>query len=127
MKVGPIVSQLPLTCLCSPHDLAFYRPALIIAHPGHELRALGWLSHFHPVTYILTNGSGLAGTPRLEPTLELLAEFAAPQGDIFGALSDREVYAALLRGDAELFLAILEQLASSLSERQVDFVLGDSA
>jgi hypothetical protein len=34
------------------------RAALVIAHPGHELRALHWLRLSRPCVFVLTDGSG---------------------------------------------------------------------
>ena len=42
------------------------RCALVVAHPGHELRVYGWLALRKPDVYILTDGSGHTGNSRLD-------------------------------------------------------------
>ena len=40
--------------------------ALVIAHPGHELRIHHWLERARPVTFVLTDGSGHTDHSRIE-------------------------------------------------------------
>jgi hypothetical protein len=47
-------------------------PALIVAHPGHELVILGWVEANHPLVTIFTDGSGRGGVSRLPSTRKLL-------------------------------------------------------
>jgi hypothetical protein len=51
---------------------SFGESALIIAHPGHEIRVHGWLERAKPVVYVLTDGSGRSGQSRLASTARLL-------------------------------------------------------
>ena len=45
-----------------PEGLSSYRrPALLLGHPGHELKVLGWLAENRPRVYVLTDGSGFDG------------------------------------------------------------------
>src|SRR5436309_1960907 len=70
--------------------------ALLIAHPGHELRIHGWLERARPLTFVLTDGSGSDGRPRLQSTADVLARVGARPGGVFGRLSDSAFYQALL-------------------------------
>src|SRR5262245_21413951 len=72
------------------------RPALVIAHPGHELRIHGWLCQHRPTVFVLTDGSGRGGRSRLGTTGRVLAQAGAEPGSIFGRYPDAAVYQALL-------------------------------
>ncbi|HUI43107.1 MAG TPA: hypothetical protein VL523_14185 [Terriglobia bacterium] len=116
-----------LDCLCSPEPLkAYRRPALVVGHPGHELRVFGWAAERKPRVYVLTDGSGRGGSSRLPSTARLLSRIGAEAGEVFGALSDAGVYRALLERTASPFLTILNTLTRSFLENEVDFVAGDA-
>lgn len=100
------------------------RTALIVAHPGHELRVHRWLELTRPVVFVLTDGSGSHGISRLDSTTSLLARAGATPGSIYGRLSDRELYRAILAGDLGLFTALVDELAQGLED--VDVVAGDA-
>jgi len=102
------------------------RAALVIAHPGHELRVYRWLELARPVVYVLTDGSGHTGRSRLAATSQLLLRTGARPGPIYGRLSDRELYRALLAGEVELFAALAEELAESLLREEIGLVAGDA-
>lgn len=107
--------------------LPFRRAALVVAHPSHELRVHGWLEQARPYVCILTDGAGRSGEPRLPRTTEVLARVGATQGVMYGRLTDLEVYAAILRGDSELFAGLVEELAQAFVTEQIDYVVGDAA
>lgn len=103
------------------------RAALVVAHPSHELRLHGWLEQAQPYVCVLTDGGGRSGEPRLERTTEVLSRAGATQGTIYGRLSDLDVYAAILKGDTDLFAAIVEELAQKFVEQRIEYVVGDAA
>lgn len=103
------------------------RAALIVAHPGHELAILGWLERARPAVFVITDGSGRDGVSRIASTAEILRRTGAEPGPIFGRFAEREVYAALLAGDAALFVALAEELAGHLVEGDFDIVVGEAA
>lgn len=100
------------------------RAALVVAHPGHELRVHRWLELHRPVVFVLTDGSGNHGVSRLASTTALLGQAGATAGSIYGRLSDRELYRAILGGDLDLFTALADELAKGLAD--VDLVAGDA-
>jgi hypothetical protein len=100
------------------------RTALVVAHPGHELRVHRWLELTRPVVCVLTDGSGNHGISRLDSTTALLTRVGATAGPIYGRLSDRELYRAILAGDLGLFTALVDELAEGLAS--VDTVAGDA-
>src|SRR5437764_3675623 len=100
--------------------------ALVIAHPGHELRVHHWLERARPFTFILTDGSGYANGPRIDSTTAVLARAGARRGAIFGPMSDRELYQAILAGRYHVFAALVERLALELRRAGVSYVVGDA-
>lgn len=100
--------------------------ALIIAHPGHELRVYGWVAEARPVVFILTDGSGRTGRSRLDSTSRILNEVGAEPGCIYGRLTDRELYQAILDHSFELLISLTEELAQSLLYKKIRYVAGDA-
>ena len=108
------------------HFPATARAVLVVGHPGHELRVYGWLTKVRPVVHVLTDGSGGEGTSRLASTTALLEEVGASRGSIYGRMTDREIYAAMLAGDHGRFIALANELAATLVDGQADLVAGDA-
>ncbi len=103
------------------------RSALVIAHPGHELRVHGWLGQARPIVFVLTDGSGSAGVPRIESTRRILAEQGARPGPIFGRHRDGRLYDALIARDFDFFAGMLRTLADTLERERIDTIVGDEA
>lgn len=101
--------------------------ALIVAHPGHELRVHHWLELARPVVFVLTDGSGSAARPRLASTTRVLAAAGARPGGIYGRLSDRELYRGLLEADFPLFAELAAELADACRAAGIGVVVGDAA
>src|SRR5439155_2029574 len=80
----------------SPPTVLGRRAALVVAHPGHELRVHGWLERARPLTFVLTDGSASTGRPRLDSTTVVLTRVGARPGSIYGRFSDAAFYQALL-------------------------------
>jgi hypothetical protein len=102
------------------------RPALIIAHPGHELVILGWVEANRPLVTVLTDGSGRGGVSRLPSTLKLLREAGAGDGDFVEGMTDQQFYAAMLEGNVALFVDLAVRLGDELAERCPPYVAGDA-
>ncbi len=103
------------------------RSALIVGHPGHELRIHGWLEAARPVVCVLTDGSGHGDEPRLDASRALLTRAGCTPGKVFGRFSDRAFYEALLSGEQDAFVALAEELATVLADQGVDRVVCDAA
>lgn len=102
------------------------RAALVVAHPSHELRVHGWMQTSRPTVFILTDGSGRTGEPRLQATTKVLSEVGAQTGSIYGRLTDLEVYDAFLRGDFSLLLGIVDELADQFVRQEFEYVVADA-
>lgn len=100
--------------------------ALIIAHPGHELRVYGWLNLARPRVFVLTDGSGRSGRSRLPATSRILTEIGIETGCVYGRLTDAEIYSAIMNREWDLFLKLARELARTLAEQRIDFVVGDA-
>jgi hypothetical protein len=103
------------------------RAALVIARPGHELRVHGWLEQTRPAVFVLTDGSGRTGRPRLDSTARVLKAAGAQPGEIFGRFSDAALYAALLEGQKELLVRLADELGDAFLRAGVVRVAGDAA
>src|SRR3954470_24125660 len=86
--------------------------ALIVAHPGHELRVHGWLEAARPRVCVLTDGSGRTGRSRLDSTTRVLDAAGACAGTVYGPLSDGDLYAAVLEHEHAPFTRVVEELAA---------------
>ena len=102
------------------------RTVLVVGHPGHELRVYGWLKKARPLVHVLTDGSGSDGEPRIASTSALLENAGATRGSIYGRLSDRDIYSAILDGQHAYFIDLAEELAASLVQDQAEVVAGDA-
>lgn len=102
------------------------RCALIVGHPGHELRVWGWLRTMKPVVAVLTDGSGHGSRGRLDLSLDVFRAATATPSALFGATTDREFYGAILRQDVAFFLRLSDALAEILIEHRIECVAGDA-
>jgi hypothetical protein len=105
------------------HDTA----AVVVAHPGHEVRVHGWLERERPLVFVLTNGAGRAGQPRIASTAEYLKRFEMRPGRVFARFTDMDVYRLLLARDFDPFLRLSEELAGAFVEAEVGRVAGDAS
>jgi hypothetical protein len=112
---------------CVPESLeVFAKPALVVGHPGHELKVFGWISEYKPRVYVLTDGSGRQGVSRLLSTSRLLAPLGIEKDSAFGLISDIGLYRAILAQDISWFLTAVDCITQSFIENGVDFVVADA-
>ena len=100
--------------------------ALVIAHPGHELRVHRWLELARPNVFVLTDGSGRTGHSRIASTSAVLASVQAHAAPIYGRFTDVEVYDLILRGDAAALASLMRELATAFVRDDVGAVVGDA-
>ncbi|MEP6913553.1 MAG: hypothetical protein ABI923_12410 [bacterium] len=121
----PVVREAPTTEYVLPAELRDRHAALVVAHPGHELRVHGWMELARPVVFVLTDGSGHTRKSRLASTTEVLTKSLAKPGPIYGRFADVDVYAAILEKDVHFFIELAEELAHILVSSEIDYVVGD--
>jgi hypothetical protein len=80
----------------------------------------------HPVVCVLTDGSGHTGEGRLESTTSVLDRLEASRGPVYGVVSDRGIYSAIMDGDIDLFTDVAEKLCASIIAQDADCVVGDA-
>lgn len=99
---------------------------MVVGHPGHELRAHAWMEIARPVVCVLTDGSGSSGEGRLESTTRVLERTGARPGPVYGRMSDRDVYTAIMDRDLDLFCGLADELCATLVEHEATSVVGDA-
>jgi hypothetical protein len=102
------------------------RSALIVAHPGHELRVHHWVERARPLVLVLTDGSGHSKSPRIASTTGVLIKAGAIAGRLYGRFPDAKLYRGLLVGDAEMFRCLAEEIAEILDKEEIEFVVADA-
>lgn len=75
---------------------------------------------------MLTDGSGHTGASRLASTTAVLERAGARPGSIYGRLTDRGIYRAVLDGDLDLFASLADELAGALDRAGITDVAGDA-
>ena len=75
---------------------------------------------------VLTDGSGRTGHSRLDSTTRVLNAIGCVRGSIYGAMTDPEIYAAVMDFKHARFLHLIDELASLLLREEVDCVAGDA-
>lgn len=107
-------------------DLANRKAALVVGHPGHELRLHGWLEIATPHVFMLTDGSGGAAQSRLNYSERVLREANCEPGGIFGVFTDKQIYELIINSRFDTFISLVTTLADRLRELDVDYVVGDA-
>lgn len=107
-------------------DSEWQSAVIVVGHPGHELRVHGWMEIARPVVCVLTDGSGSTGAGRLESTSRVLERTGSRRGQIYGRMSDRAIYTAILERDLDLFRGLADELRDALVALDATCVVGDA-
>ena len=100
--------------------------ALVIGHPGHELRIHRFMEIYRPVVFVLTDGSGSKGASRLEKTKMIIHNTGSKEGSVMGKFSDKKIYELILGKNQGIFYNLALDLAISFKNHAIDIVVGDS-
>jgi len=76
--------------------------------------------------FVLTDGSGRSGVSRLSSTTKILDRVGATKGSVYGDLTDRALYSAILSGNHGFFIDFARKLSEHLSEQRIECVVGDA-
>lgn len=102
------------------------RAALLIAHPGHELRIHGWLEAVRPLVFITTDGSGASGIARTAKSADTLRAAGCRSGAVFGRFTDVNMYDFILHNDVERVVSMTGEIAGSLADAGVESAVADA-
>jgi hypothetical protein len=103
------------------------RTALVVAHPGHELRVFGWLLGERPRVYVLTDGSTRTARSRIASTTALVERARATLGTPYATLTDANIYEALLDENLDALVRVGDELADDLVAHGITRVVADAA
>lgn len=102
------------------------KSALVIGHPGHELRLTTWIAQARPFLFVVAKGSRSGRSEsRLAASRATAVELGAIVAEPFGAAFDTELYDAILAGDIGLFARLTDTLRAAFVARGIDRVITD--
>ena len=102
------------------------KPALIIGHPGHELRAFKILKDLKPDVYILTDGSGQNNVSRLHQSIKLIESLGASYKNTFKPFTDKELYTIILTGNLTKIKQVKTELLKLVKDNEYNEIYGDA-
>lgn len=98
--------------------------ALVIAHPGHELRLSAWVRRTRPSVFIIAHGSRSGRSEaRIAASRAVVDVLGATAGEPFGAARDVDLYAAIMARDPASFLILTNGLRAAFEG--IDTVVAD--
>ncbi|NML38647.1 hypothetical protein HHL17_15675 [Chitinophaga sp. G-6-1-13] len=100
--------------------------ALVIAHPGHELRVFRFVELYKPRVYVLTDGGGAAGKSRLHNTKAILEKCGATLSPVMGYYTDKEIYRVILEKDYASLLNLGKKILQDFEANNIQMVAGDA-
>lgn len=106
-------------------DIDIESTALVIAHPGHELRLLGWVGRRRPLVAVLTDGSGSTANSRLHRSEAVFTNLGCTLCPGLEQASDREIYQKILDRDVDFFWRRVELLSHQFHQHEVEQVVSD--
>ncbi|ODT07698.1 MAG: hypothetical protein ABS58_05955 [Mesorhizobium sp. SCN 65-20] len=99
---------------------------LILAHPGHELRIFHWMELSGAVVCLLTDGSGGSAASRTDYSRRAVAAAGAEVGPVFGPMSDKAWYEAILAQDSEPFRRVVDAVVAAARGASSVTVIADA-
>ena len=100
--------------------------ALVIGHPGHELRIYRFMELYKPVVFVLTDGSGSAASSRIDKTRRIIQNTGCTEGGIIARFTDKEIYNHILQKNHPVFRSLAGELGNEFAKHDIDVVAGDS-
>ena len=100
--------------------------ALIIGHPGHELRVFRFIEIYKPRVYVLTDGSGSHGVSRIHNTAAILEKCGATLSPIMGYFTDKEMYKMLLEKEYDRLFTCIDEISDDLQKNNITVIAGDA-
>lgn len=100
--------------------------ALVIGHPGHELRAYAFIKKYKPDVFILTDGSGSNNVSRIHQSIKLLDSLGAKFQDSIKIFTDVELYRIVLEQDLSKISSYKNNLKNIIIKNNYDLIVGDA-
>jgi hypothetical protein len=111
----------------TPAIKASTAPALIVGHPGHELRLYGWMSTEKPNVHVLTTGSRHSSDfSRIKACGDMLGRLGVSKGQLFGTVQDTEFYGVVRQARTEQIHKWVDVLRDDLLASGNDLVVFDA-
>jgi len=104
----------------------FIKPAMIIGHPGHELRAFKFIKDFKPDIFIITDGSGSNNFSRINNSIKIIEKLGARYIKLFEPIPDKKIYNFILEGNISQIYYIKKVLSDHILNLKYDLIIGDS-
>lgn len=103
------------------------KTALVVAHPGHELRLATWVASARPVVSIIAKGSRSGQSEaRIQASRALVTELGAKPAEPFGIAFDADIYRSIMASDIAAFSRIADDLRAVFLREGVTTVVADS-
>ncbi|WP_264565659.1 hypothetical protein [Flavobacterium sp. N3904] len=102
------------------------KTALIIGHPGHELRAYAFIKKYKPDVFILTDGSGSNKSSRIHQSIKLLNSLGAKFQDSIKIFTDKELYNMVLEQNLSEILEYMNSLKDIIIKNDYEVIVGDA-
>lgn len=102
------------------------KTAVIIGHPGHELRAYAFIKKYKPDVFILTDGSGSKNGSRVYQSIKLLESLGAKFQDSIKMFTDVELYNIILEQNLSRILSYKNSLKDIIVKNEYDVIVGDA-
>jgi hypothetical protein len=102
------------------------KTALIIGHPGHELRAYAFIKKYKPDVFILTDGSGSNDVSRIHQSIKLIDSLGAKFQNSIKIFTDVELYKVILEQDLSEILSYKNRLKDIIIKNDYDVIVGDA-
>ena len=100
--------------------------ALIIGHPGHELRIYRFLEIYRPRVYVITDGSGSSQKSRIQNTLKTIIHAGAIASPVMGRFTDKELYNIIREKNKEPLIHLLDDIISDMEIHKINAFAGDA-
>lgn len=103
------------------------KTALVVAHPGHELRLATWVERIRPVVFIIAKGARSGRSEaRIQASRALVRALGATPSEPFGMAFDAELYGWIMQGDVAAFSNLADALREAFLAESVETVVADS-
>ena len=104
----------------------FKKSAVIIGHPGHELRAFKFIKDFKPDIFIITDGSGSYNNSRIHNSIKIIDSLGAKFIKLFEPIPDKKIYSFILEGNISEIQKVKKCISEKIINEKYDFIIGDS-